>query len=41
MSRSKPTGKDVADTLFFGFGLIFDLIVIIGALISEAFGKKD
>lgn len=41
MSRGKPTGKDVADTLFFGFGLLFDLIVIIGALISEAFGKKD
>jgi len=41
MSRSKPNGKDVANTLFFGFGLIFDLIVIIGALISEAFGKKD
>ena len=25
----------------FRFDLIFDLIVIIGALVSEAFGKKD
>lgn len=36
----KNTGKAVADTLFFGFGLIFDIVIILGALISEAFGSK-
>lgn len=41
MSRGKPTGKDVADTLFFGFGLIFDLIVIIASLFKgDSKGNK-
>ena len=40
MARNKSTGKEVADVLFFGFGLLFDIIVIIGALISECFGSK-
>lgn len=40
MARKKSTGKEVADTLFFGYGLIFDIIVILWTLISECFGSK-
>lgn len=32
--------KSAGDVLFFGFGLIIDLFVIIGALISECFSDK-
>lgn len=36
----KDVGKETARILGFGFGLIFDLIVIIGALIKECTGSK-
>lgn len=38
MAKNSP--KDVSHALFFGFGLIFDLFVIIGALFKEAFGSN-
>lgn len=37
MARKK---KSVGDTLFFGFGLIFDIIVIISSLFKESSGKN-
>lgn len=32
--------SSVADTLFFGFGLIIDIVIITVALFKECFGPK-
>lgn len=37
MARKK---KSASDLLFFWFGFYIDIIVIIGSLLSEAFGSK-
>lgn len=35
MACRKSSGKQVVDTLFFGYGLILDLIIIIGSLLND------